>query len=258
MTKKIIFVDLDGTLINKGNRTVLETTKEAINQAKMNGHLVVLSTGRPPVLFYGIDKQLGIDSFIACNGRFVVVEGKVIYQEPIPTDTITELVEYCEKVKIDLSFQNQNEYILQSNHDNLYKKFSDNFNVDYPILKPDYYKEMDVYQMGLYYDKDDFDKFNQQFSTLSFHFSCGYGLDVNAKGGMKELGLKKVLDYLNYKIEDTIAVGDGYNDIGMIKLAGIGVAMGNAPADVKQHANIIARDVRDDAIYYLFKTLKII
>ena len=258
MTKKIIFVDLDGTLINNGNRDVLQSTKDAINQAKTNGHLVVLSTGRPPMLFYGLDKQLGIDSYIACNGRYVVVDGEVIYKDSIPTNTISELVEYCKKERIDISMQNDSEFVLQSDYEDFYKKFSDNFNMEYPILKPDYYKELEVYQMGLYYHKDDFEKFNELFPTLSFHFSCKYGLDVNAKGGMKELGVKKVVEHLKHKLDDTIAIGDGFNDIGMIQLAGIGVAMGNAPKEVKDSADIIARKVNEDAINHLFIALDII
>lgn len=258
MNKKIIFIDLDGTLINKGNRDVNQSTVNAISQAHRNGHKVILSTGRPPVLFHGIDKSFGLDSYISCNGRYVVLDGLEIFKDPIPTHVITELVDYCENHKIDLSMQNKEEFLLQSNYDTLYMRFSDNFNMDYPLLKPDYYQNMAVYQMGLYYDKDDFDRFNSMFPELSFHFSCKYGLDVNAKGGMKELGLLKVIEHMNHKIEDTIAIGDGYNDIGMIKLAGIGVAMGNAPDDVKRHADLIARDVDDDAIYHIFKELKLI
>lgn len=258
MSKKIIFIDLDGTLIDKGNRNVIKSTIEALEKAKENGHRIVLSTGRPPVLFHGIDKHLDINSYISCNGHYVVYDSKVIYSNPINNEYITELVKFSKQEKIDLSMQNDSEFILESEYDTLYKKFSDNFNMQYPILNSGYYKLMDVYQIGFYYDKEDYDKYNKMFPNLAFHYSCKYGLDVNAKGGMKELGLQKIVDYLGYNIEDTIAIGDGYNDIGMIKLAGVGVAMGNAPDDVKKHADLIARNVNDDAIYHIFKELNLI
>jgi hypothetical protein len=75
---------------------------------------------------------------------------------------------------------------------------------------------------------------------------------------MKDLGVKKVVEHLNINPLDTIAIGDGYNDISMIKEAHIGIAMGNAPDAVKKHADLIANQVGDDAIYHIFKTLNLI
>lgn len=258
MNKKYVFIDMDGTLIDKGNMDILESTKLAIRQAQQNGHTVILNTGRPPVLFYFIDKLLGLDSFVACNGRYVVVKGEVIYEDPIPTETIHRLVRFFDDLKIDIAFESVHDFVLQSQHDVLYKKFSEHFNLQYPRYEPNYYKSNDIYQVCLYYNKDDFNKFEKIFPTLSFHFFCKYGLDVNAKGGMKDLGVKKVVEHLNINPLDTIAIGDGYNDISMIKEAHIGIAMGNAPDAVKKHADLIANQVGDDAIYHIFKTLNLI
>ena len=81
---KYVFVDLDGTVFDHSTRTVPASAKKAISMAKANGHTIVIATGRPPCLFYGIHKELDIDSFIAANGRYAVHKGEVLLNSIIP------------------------------------------------------------------------------------------------------------------------------------------------------------------------------
>ena len=75
---------------------------------------------------------------------------------------------------------------------------------------------------------------------------------------MKEVGVQKVLDHLGFNRIDSIAVGDGYNDVSMIQLAGLGIAMGNACEPLKKAADIITDSCSDDGIYNVFRKLKMI
>ena len=226
--KKYIFLDLDGTIIDHKSNAVPNSTKKAIQQLQKNGHEVIISTGRPPSLFGDVDKELEIKSFIASNGR------------------------------IDLAFESFTDYVLNSNFTYLPARFSDIFHINHPVVRKNYHLDHDIYQMILFYDKEDYKKFETIFPTLSFHYSNEYGIDINEKGGMKELGIKAIIDFLNIDLEDTIAIGDGINDISMIKYANIGVAMGNASELVKEAADIVTDDVDKDGIYKLFKKLELI
>ncbi len=256
--KKYIFLDLDGTIIDHKSNSVPKSTKKAIQQLQKNGHEVIISTGRPPSLFSNIDKELKINSFIASNGRIVVYNGEIILNQPINKDVVNNLVEVALENKIDLAFESFTDYVLNSNFTDLPARFSDLFHIEHPEKRENYHLNHEIYQMILFYNKDDYKKFESIFPTLSFHYSNEYGIDINEKGGMKELGIKAIIDFLKIDLKDTIAVGDGVNDISMIKYANIGVAMGNASDSVKEAADIITDDVDKDGIYKLFKKLALI
>jgi Cof subfamily protein (haloacid dehalogenase superfamily) len=258
MDKKYIFFDLDGTLIDHSLNKVRPKTLEALELLKENGHEVFIATGRPPSLFYGIDKELGIDSYIASNGSVVKFHDSFILRKAIDSDVVRRLVEYAYKNEIDVGFESIDDYVVNSRFTELVDRFSDKFHLHYPEEKKDYHLENEIYQMVLFYNQADFKKFEEMFPELWFNFSNEYGLDINAKGGLKELGIMSVIEHLNIKREDIIAVGDGRNDIGMIEFAEIGIAMGNAHESVKKAADIVCDDISNDGLYKVFKELKLI
>ncbi|MCK5761887.1 MAG: HAD hydrolase family protein, partial [Candidatus Izimaplasma sp.] len=80
----------------------------------------------------------------------------------------------------------------------------------------------------------------------------------NSKGGLKEKGIEILVNKLNIDISDVIVIGDGYNDISMMKYVKNSVAMGNAHDDVKKHASIVTDHISDDGLYKAFVNLKLI
>jgi Cof subfamily protein (haloacid dehalogenase superfamily) len=255
MSKKYVFIDLDGTILDHKSSSVPDSTVKAFKIARENGHELILTTGRPPSLFYGIDKLFGFESYIAANGRLVVERNEIIYQSPIPQKAIENLVQLCKQEKIDIAFESIDDFVLESNFDNLYIKFCDFFHLEYPRLEPGYYKEKKIYQISMFYDKDDFKKYEKITKGLTFEYSCRYGLDVTSEGGFKETGIKIIQYRHNLNKDDIIAIGDGYNDISMLQYAGIGVAMGNAPDEVKRHATFVTSNVEENGLYEAFVKL---
>ena len=83
-----------------------------------------------------------------------------------------------------------------------------------------------------------------------WHFSFA---DVNPKNSGKDIGIDKIIEYYGIDLSETMAFGDGGNDIGMIKHAAIGVAMGNANDEVKTVADYITDDVDNDGVYKALK-----
>jgi Cof subfamily protein (haloacid dehalogenase superfamily) len=256
--KKYVFIDLDGTLVDYNTNTVPQSAIKALQLARKNGHELILTTGRPPALFYGIDQNLGFDSYIAANGRIVVYKGKIIHHKPIPSSAIEQLLEICRNEKIDIAYESQNEFVLESSYNELYKKFCDYFHLKYPKEKPKYYKTTPIYQICMFYTKSDFKRFEKLIPSLSFEYSNPFGLDVNTRGGLKDTGIRVFEKHLNLNRKQIITIGDGYNDISMIRYAEIGVAMGNAFLEVKEAANIITDVVEKDGLFKAFKQLELI
>ncbi|AIO18199.1 Putative bifunctional phosphatase/peptidyl-prolyl cis-trans isomerase [Candidatus Izimaplasma bacterium HR1] len=258
MPKKYIFIDIDGTVLDHSTRTIPESTKLAIKKAKSNGHEVIINTGRPPCLFYGIDKEIGVTSFVAANGRYAVHNGEVILNKTIDREIITKVVKFAEDNRIDLGFEGLNAFKRQTSFGNLYQKFSNNFHLEVPELDPEFYLNNDIYQMTLYYDRDDYQRFEAHFPNLTFAYSCEYGIDVNSKGGLKEEGIEAFIKRYNIPKEDIIAIGDGHNDVSMFNFVHTSVAMGNAKDFVKEHATYVTDDVSNNGFYKAFEMLKLI
>ena len=105
---------------------------------------------------------------------------------------------------------------------------------------------------------DYIEELREQFPNLEFHISNEHGIDVNQKGGMKDIGVKEIVKYLSIDREDTIAIGDGNNDVSMIQFCGTGIAMGNAYESLKKAADIITDDIDNDGLYNVLVTLKLI
>lgn len=258
MQKKYVFIDLDGTILDYNTHSVPKSAIRALKEARRNKHELVLTTGRPPSLLYGMDKKLGFDSYIAANGRVVVLNGKLIYESPLPEHTIDRLVEICHNEHIDIAYEGMEDYALESNYSDLYKSFSDHFNLIYPVLQPGFYKGRKVYQINMFYDKPDYKRFRELVPELSFEYSCKYGLDVNTPGGFKDVGIREIVKYANVPLEDVIAIGDGYNDVSMLQYAQTSVAMGNAYKGVSEHATFTTDRIEKDGLYKAFKKLKLI
>lgn len=257
MNKKFVFLDLDGTIIDHSTHTVPDSTLEAFDLARKNGHELILTTGRPPCIFNGIDKELELHNYIAANGRVAVYHDEIIYNEVIEKEDIEKLVEFCSTNKIDIAYEGLNDFVLESKHDILYKKFSEFFNIRLPTYGPGFYKDNDVYQISLYYSGD-VSKFEEIVPNLHFAISCKYGIDVNTKGGLKEKGIQVYMDKLGLSQKDIIAIGDGFNDIGMLEFVDESVAMGNAHDTVKAYAKYVTDDVGEKGLYNAFRRLGLI
>ena len=258
MNKKFIFLDLDGTIIDHGHNGILPSTIYAINELQKNGHEVIIATGRPPALFFGVDKKLNVNSYIAANGAIVVHNGKIILSESINRKLIDQLITFSIENRIDLGFESQTHFCLFSHNTDLPEKFCEAFHLTVPEVLPNHYLDNEIYQMVLFYSGKDFKKFEDKFRGLWFNYSNPYGLDVNIENYLKDAGLRAFHDILGISQNDMIAVGDGFNDISMIEYAGIGVAMGNAKSDVKKRADIVAERIEENGLYKVFVKLGLI
>lgn len=258
MDKKIIFFDVDGTLIDHEKNEIPPSSINSIKQLQDNGHTVVIATGKVPYQLDGVEKLLGIDSYVCGNGSYVVLNGEEIYNKAMSRDTLKRLVEKCNDRELEIGFENVDNYVVHKVRTNLVDDFTKSYNLANPTLDEQFHLDNDVLQCVLYTDKEDYDDFIEEFPEFNFLRSNEYGLDVHSKDTHKDTGVKIILEKLGFNPSDAYAFGDGLNDIGMLKMVGHGIAMGNARQALKDIADFVTKDVNDNGIEYALKHYELI
>lgn len=246
----LIFLDLDGTLLDKGKPA--EGIIETIQALKANGHIPVIATGRVPQLLYGIEKTLGIDSFIAANGNYVVYHDQVIYERYIDTKVVKRMLQKADEMQFDLAIESVDSYVAYREETELVKLFSDIFQIEYPKVVHKQPKPNSVLAFVVFEDSV-VPKLRAEFPELVFNRSNRFGYDVNLEGGLKINGVQFMINYLQYPEADVYAIGDGYNDIDMLQTLRTGIAMGNAYPEVKAIADYVTTDVNDTGVFNALK-----
>ena len=113
-------------------------------------------------------------------------------------------------------------------------------------------------QLCFFFDKEVEQKVMNQLPGLTATRWCDVFVDINAEGVNKGAGVHSFADYLGIDISETMALGDGGNDIPMLRTAGIGIAMGNATDEVKIHADYVTDHIDNDGLYKALKHFELI
>lgn len=272
---KIVFFDIDGTLVNHRN-VIPESTKQAVKQLKANGVIPVIATGRAPILIYEIQKELEIDSYISMNGQLIIHEGEVLYHNPIQTDTVDRLMSQAVERKdgiilcgskdiysnalVSLAKRSSVWTVLKA----LTKVIPGRVQLSLlkrAIKKPPRKAEFDgkpIYQIILETSMEEEKHYRKEFPELHFARSNKLTVDIISSGVSKATGIQRFLEEVGGKKEHTYAFGDSPNDFEMLDFVQTGVAMGNGWEEVKNRADYVTTSVDEDGIQKALKRFGLI
>ncbi len=251
----LIFIDLDGTILHNGK--IASMAKETINLLKANNHIVAIATGRNPNLLYGVDKELGIDNLVLANGGCVIYQSEIISEKYIAAETVQKMMNLADQEKFDLVVEYHDKYVSYRKDTSASDDFSEIFNIQKAELDSTFYPDRNVYAM-LIFEDDVVKRIKNKFPELQFNKSNRFGYDINPKGDLKAEGVRTLVNYLQYPEDEVYAIGDGFNDILMLKSVKHGIAMGNAFPEVKEVAEYVTTDVLNSGVYYAMKHYKLI
>ena len=252
---KAAFFDVDGTLVSFKTHKISELSKKAILTLKQKNIKVFVATGRA---LYQIDNldNMEFDGYITFNGSACYIDKKEIYKITLNKNDIKSLCNYLENHNLPCSIMTSKD-VYTNTHKTIemfYKMVNVNANVIDNFIEHIYNNIDDIFQMNIFADKDtEKNIMNNILINSSSSRWHPIFFDVNIKDIGKHIGIDKVIEYYGIKLEETIAFGDGENDISMIKHVGIGVAMGNANKEVKEIADYITDDVDNDGVYKALK-----
>lgn len=257
---KALFFDIDGTLIDIKTHKIPESTTTALGKAKENGNKIFIATGRSHTIVElpGLPGEI-IDGYVTLNGAVCLADGIPISLTKIPSETVKEFSQICIDRKLTNLFVTMEGMKVANGDERFITGFQKFFNLS-PVPTTDFVSMLsqDVYQMTAFFTEDAEQELKARFPELEFNRWFPTFADVTCKGVDKAKGIEVMANHFGIDLTDTIAFGDGGNDIPMLRKAGIGVAMGNASTEVKANADLITSDVDADGIHEALKALKII
>lgn len=266
--KKIISLDIDGTLYTSEKKISAET-KSALLRAQENGCVLVLASGRPTAGLVPIARQLSMEKFhgmlLAYNGGVVIdfTTGEKIFSNVIENALAKKLLKHLENFPVNPIVDDgetifttdpesfQVPYESQSNHLKIQTVANIHDAVDFSPAKILIAAPAEILSR-------DTEKISAPFSDkLDFVLSAPFYLEATIKGVNKADALKTACENLKIPAADIIAFGDAQNDIPMLKVAGYAVAMGNACAELKEIADHVTDTNDNDGIARALEFLKI-
>ncbi|HLR61249.1 MAG TPA: Cof-type HAD-IIB family hydrolase [Lentibacillus sp.] len=253
MTQKLIFFDIDGTLLDDEKR-LPDSARQAIADLQQAGHFVAIATGRAPFAFKPLMDDLNIGTYVSINGQYVVHNGEAIYKNPLRPDALAALEKYAAERQHPLVHLNHDDWYANTQNHPHVQEATGSLKLDTTVkYNPDYFREGEVYQTLLFCTGEGEAEYDQTFDQLDFIRWHRYSVDVMPAGGSKAAGIRKLIQELQIPAADVYAFGDGLNDIPMLKSVQNSIAMGNAADVVKQAAGSVTKDVHDDGIWHGLK-----
>ncbi|HEM6115873.1 Cof-type HAD-IIB family hydrolase [Streptococcus pluranimalium] len=274
---KIIFLDVDGTLVDYDNR-IPESAVKAIRLARDKGHKVYVCTGRSRAEMQPEIWDIGIDGMIGGNGSYVEDNEEVVMHQLISKDDAKHIVDWLHSRGLEFYLESNNGLFASEN----FKEAARPVLREYSLRKGKTEEEVKDQEAedalhGLIYGgelyRDDLNKVSfilsdyqdhldsiEEFPNLEAHTWGGRGEtalfgDLGVKDINKAYAIAVLLKHLGAEQKDTIAFGDAKIDIPMLDYCQIGVSMGNGGPEILKMADMVTDDVAEDGLYNAFEAL---
>lgn len=254
---KAIFFDIDGTLVSIAKHRIPDSTKEALHALRQKSILLFVATGRPPcnITFLKDLFDFDFDGYVTMNGQHCFVGDTVIRDVPLPPEAVRSIIPYMEQRNIACDFINLETFFLnlvndRVRHQALMLKFPDPSG---RVKDVNYALTHTIYQLSPFITEDEEEDFLLHAPGCKAARWHSDFTDIIPASGGKPVGMDCMLSHFHLTKEESMAFGDGGNDLDMLMHASIGVAMGNAIERTKAAADYITDDVDHDGIMKALK-----
>ena len=271
MDRKLIFLDIDGTLV-AALSSPAPRVRQAVRQARAQGHLVFLCTGRNLPIIGSDILEIGFDGIVASAGNYVSAGGQVLFDSLLPEARVQECltvfhrhgmfcrIETPEGIYTDPQMEALLRSAFPDPRNSELIRMQKELESGLTIRKYEMYTRQGAYKLCFTSTSLDAVQSAKAFLDDRFEFivhpyggstSCFNG-EIIPRGIDKGRGMELICRHFGAALKDAIAFGDSMNDAAMLECAGLSVAMGNACDELKAMADIICEDVAHDGVYQAF------
>lgn len=279
---KIIFFDVDGTLVNFSCQ-MPESTRYALKCLHESGHKLVVCTGRSKSEVYPWLLSMDWDGLICGAGAYVEWNGKELYAKYMDDKMVSIIIDYIESKNGTYILEGsthiwERDILMKKNRAFIEEwiKASNGNGKDTPIPKARVFTNKEevshIHKLNFHGIDMDASVMENEINNLlkpaglgkikAIRFNNGNVFtrsgEITIDGIHKSFGIDMLLKESGFKIDDSIAFGDSLNDFEMIQNAGYGIAMGNACNALKEVADYVTTHIDDNGIYNAIKELDLI
>lgn len=255
MQYSLIALDVDGTLLND-NYELTERTVSTLRQVHEAGSRIVLCTGRSPESSVPIMEQLGFEGVLIAHNGAATVEtpgSQLLHEFSFPIEDVAALVQYCRAEQVHFDMNTSWKMYVENVGDveaAMYEKY---------MAAPEQVEDVlalsaSIVKFTMFGSQEAMDRVEQNLASLglppSLHAirSGVYFIDVMLKSVSKGRALSKLSELWGIEASSILAMGNYYNDIDMLRFAGLGIAMDNSPEEVKLAADAVTLSNNEEGV----------
>lgn len=246
---KIIFFDIDGTLLDPATGRISPKTVEALNLLKEKGIVRCVVTGRPPASLPDFG-DLQFDAMATFNGSYCCAGSQVIYSNPIDRADVEQVLQNVADLGRPVSIALRHRLAANG----VDRDLADYYRVAGLVLEadPDFDSAAreDIYQIMMGCREEDYPGIIRGAKNVKLAISWERAADVIPLSGGKGSAIRHILAHYGLDASQAMAFGDNQNDMEMLQAVGTGIAMGNATEELKAIASDVCLPVSQDGIYH--------
>lgn len=258
---KAVFCDVDNTLTSPNSRTIPASALDSIRQARENGVKVFAATGRHTRTYEEGKILLGIelDGYVAVNGQLCYLpDNTLVHQDVLDRQDVAVIMRKAAELGYHCCLVEGDQLYLTGIDEHV-RAFHDSLLIPYPVIaSAEGVENREVLSIGVYISKETealVSPFLKHSEVVRFN---PHNCDIIPQKGGKDVGMRAMLDFFGIPVEQSMAIGDGQNDIEMLKAAGIGVTIGQCLPEVMEAADYHAPEADADGIRHTFQKFGII
>ncbi|MDD8049406.1 MAG: HAD-IIB family hydrolase [Thomasclavelia sp.] len=257
MDRKYMFFDIDGTLTDEKTKKIVPSALKAIRELEDNGHFVCIATGRAHYKAVNFAREIGVKNLVCSGGGALVVNDKLIYNEPLDNKKAKAIIKEAEDLGIGILLMLDDSIDVYSKNDLFVQQVGKrqeptNYiydeNLDYDSLDK-------IYKIYLSISSKDEDKLTLKDTLGSLRYVKEY---LMFQYDAKDIGIKRMIKEVGGEDKDVFVFGDDVNDLVMFKEEWTSIALGNAKQELKDKASYVTDLNINDGIYKACKKYKLI
>ena len=248
---RAIFLDIDGTLRDFDTQRIPDSAKSALERARRAGIMLFIATGRHKLEMEeeNLLEGLEFDGYVTLNGQYCYCGSRLVHGCPVPSQDVQAVLRMLKEDPFPCMFM-EAEHMYINMADDMVKEAQAGIGTRIPpIMDVGRAANHTIYQMVPYIGPEQERRLKQELPSCQFiRWHDGNASDIIPMGGSKSEGIRAMIGEFGIAMEEAAAIGDGSNDVSMVKEAGLGIAMGNGKDALKEAADYVTGPVGMDGL----------